>query len=125
MRLRRYASVSRCSVKITSFCGGLSPAVEGLLAPEGRISPSRPASSRHLASFSAASHCERNPLHVPQDADLGLQFGDRTGSRGLIKYLLGGLLLLVRRQILQVFQFVRVQLDAGQHIAGRRRAAAA
>ena len=81
---------------------------EDLAKQAGELSP--------LGIFSAAPHCERDPLHVPQGADLSLQFGDRTCGRGLIEDLVGGLLLLVRRQILQVFQFVRVQLDAGQSV---------
>ena len=50
-------------------------------------------------------------LHVTQGADLSLQLGDRPGRRRLVEDLIGCLLLLVRRQILQVLQIVSIQRD--------------
>ena len=73
----------------------------------------------------AAPQAARDLLHVPQDADLGLQFGTRAGGRRLVEDLLDSLLLPVRRKVLQVFEVVSVHVDAHQCLAGSGLAAAA
>ena len=67
-----------------------------------------------LGVRAAAPHSERELLHVPQRPDLGLQLRDRPGGGRLIQDLLGRLLLLVGRRVLQVLELVGVQLDVAR-----------
>ena len=79
----------------------------GRRAIGGQDLPEQPGELPPLGVRAAAPHSERELLHVPQRPDLGLQLRDRPGGGRLIEDLLGRLLLLVGRRVLQVLELVR------------------
>ena len=123
MRLSRYCSVSRCSVKMTSFCfgdgvgRGIPPSPCGTSAL--RDLPGEPAGCKDFAKQAcqlspfgvraASPHFKRKTFQILERLDLSLQLHDGSRRRRPVENLLRGRLDFVLGSLFQILDILGVK----------------
>ena len=124
MRPSRYRSVSRCSVKMTSFCfvdggrsGNLAVALRNLRLRDGPGSSSRREDCAEqgcqLSPFgvgAAPPYSERKSFQFLERLDLGLQLDDRSRCRRPVENCLLGCLDFVLGGLVQVLDILGIEV---------------